>query len=66
MGPAGEQDGAKWLGHDPAVLVRIYGHVYPGSQEAAGADLFSEDAGAPGMSTQPPVGTLARFRAAGA
>ncbi|NQE68341.1 hypothetical protein NG2371_02798 [Nocardia gamkensis] len=28
---------AKWLGHDPAVLSRVYGHVYPEALEAAGA-----------------------------
>lgn len=30
---------AKWLGHDPAVLLRIYGHVYPEALEAANAAL---------------------------
>lgn len=39
---------AKWLGHDPAVLLRVYGHVYPEALEAAGAALFGEDAGATG------------------
>ncbi|MGW4633667.1 tyrosine-type recombinase/integrase [Nocardia sp. NPDC004415] len=33
---------AKWLGHDPAVLLRRYAHVYDEAMEAAGAALFSE------------------------
>ncbi|AVH24585.1 tyrosine-type recombinase/integrase [Nocardia cyriacigeorgica] len=31
---------AKWLGHDPAVLLRVYGHVYDETLEATGAALF--------------------------
>ncbi|MEV2224727.1 hypothetical protein AB0E01_33320 [Nocardia vinacea] len=34
---------AKWLGHDPAVLLRVYGHVYPEALEAAGAALFDDE-----------------------
>ncbi|MDO3648653.1 hypothetical protein [Nocardia mangyaensis] len=31
---------AKWLGHDPAILLRVYGHVYDEALESAGAALF--------------------------
>ncbi|MGY2027633.1 tyrosine-type recombinase/integrase [Nocardia gipuzkoensis] len=34
---------AKWLGHDPAVLLKVYGHVYPEALEAAGAALFGDE-----------------------
>lgn len=33
---------AKWLGHDPAILLRVYGHVYDEALESAGAALFGE------------------------
>ncbi|MEV6660634.1 tyrosine-type recombinase/integrase [Nocardia fluminea] len=33
---------AKWLGHDPAVLLRRYAHPYDEAMEAAGAALFAE------------------------
>lgn len=33
---------AKWLGHDPAVLLRRYAHAYDEAMESAGAALFSE------------------------
>ncbi len=33
---------AKWLGHDPAVLLRVYGHVYDETLEATGAALFGD------------------------
>lgn len=39
---------AKWLGHDPAVLLRVYGHVYPEALEAAGAALFGDESTATG------------------
>ncbi|MFI8976502.1 tyrosine-type recombinase/integrase [Nocardia asteroides] len=39
---------AKWLGHDPAVLLRRYAHVYPEALEAAGAALFGEPQSATG------------------
>ncbi|MGV9748532.1 tyrosine-type recombinase/integrase [Nocardia farcinica] len=31
---------AKWLGHDSAVLLRVYAHVMPETLEATGAALF--------------------------
>ncbi|MGF6885923.1 integrase [Nocardia sp. GAS34] len=34
---------AKWLGHDPAVLLRVYGHVYDEALESAGTALFDDD-----------------------
>lgn len=34
---------AKWLGHDPAALLRVYGHVYDEALESAGAVLFGDD-----------------------
>jgi integrase len=40
---------AKWLGHDPAVLLRVYGHVYPEALEAAGAALFGDENEATGI-----------------
>ena len=33
---------AKWLGHDPAMTLRIYGHVYDESLKSAGAALFGD------------------------
>lgn len=38
---------AKWLGHDPAVLLRVYAHVYPEAL-AAGAALFGDKTEATG------------------
>ncbi|WP_324188694.1 tyrosine-type recombinase/integrase [Nocardia flavorosea] len=40
---------AKWLGHDPAVLLRVYAHPYPEELEAAGVALF-DDGRRPGPS----------------
>lgn len=31
---------AKWLGHDPAITLRVYGHVYDGAFAAAGDALM--------------------------
>ncbi len=31
---------AKWLGHDPAITLRVYGHVYDDALAAAGAALM--------------------------
>lgn len=31
---------AKWLGHDPAITLRVYGHVYDGALAAAGDTLL--------------------------
>ncbi|WP_244986694.1 site-specific integrase [Mycobacterium marinum] len=31
---------AKWLGHDPAITLRVYGHVYDGALAAAGDALL--------------------------
>lgn len=39
---------AKWLGHDPAVLLRRYAHAYDEAMESAGAALFSEQQPAAG------------------
>ncbi|MEV0854719.1 tyrosine-type recombinase/integrase [Nocardia fluminea] len=39
---------AKWLGHDPAVLLRRYAHVYDEALESAGAALFGEPQSATG------------------
>ncbi|MGQ4599584.1 tyrosine-type recombinase/integrase [Nocardia sp. R6R-6] len=39
---------AKWLGHDPAVLARVYAHVRPEILEATGATLFGGDTEATG------------------
>ncbi|MFQ6397740.1 hypothetical protein ACLMAJ_30395 [Nocardia sp. KC 131] len=36
------------FGHDPAVLLRVYGHVYPEALEAAGAALFDDETEATG------------------
>lgn len=33
---------AKWLGHDPAMTPRMYGHVYDDSLKSAGAALFGD------------------------
>lgn len=33
---------AKWLGHDPAMTLRVYGHVYEEALASAGHSLFSE------------------------
>ncbi|MYR05127.1 hypothetical protein GTV32_01715 [Gordonia sp. SID5947] len=32
---------AAWLGHDPAMTLRVYGHAFDDSLAAAGADLFA-------------------------
>lgn len=32
---------AKWLGHDPAMTLRVYGHVYDDALASAGDVLFS-------------------------
>ncbi|MDT5150181.1 MAG: hypothetical protein QOI01_1914 [Mycobacterium sp.] len=32
---------AKWLGHDPAMTLRIYGHVYDDALASAGNVLLS-------------------------
>jgi hypothetical protein len=32
---------AKWLGHDPAMTLRVYGHVYGDALASAGDVLFS-------------------------
>ncbi|WP_328435750.1 site-specific integrase [Nocardia puris] len=39
---------AKWLGHDPAVLLRVYGHVYDEALESMGVALFGGPAEATG------------------
>ncbi|WP_405135443.1 tyrosine-type recombinase/integrase [Nocardia sp. NBC_01388] len=39
---------AKWLGHDPAVLARVYAHVRPEILEATGTALFGGDTEATG------------------
>lgn len=31
---------AKWLGHDPGITLRVYGHVYDDALESAGASLL--------------------------
>ncbi|WP_235892308.1 hypothetical protein [Mycolicibacterium hodleri] len=31
---------AKWLGHDPAITLRVYGHVYDDALAAAGDALM--------------------------
>ncbi len=31
---------AKWLGHDPALTLRVYGHVYEDALASAGDVLF--------------------------
>ena len=31
---------AKWLGHDPAMTLRVYGHVYDDALASAGDALF--------------------------
>ena len=31
---------AKWLGHDPAITLRVYGHVYDDAQASAGDALM--------------------------
>jgi site-specific recombinase XerD len=31
---------AKWLGHDPAVTLRVYGHVYDDALASAGDALL--------------------------
>ena len=31
---------AKWLGHDPAMMLRVYGHVYEDALASAGDVLF--------------------------
>ncbi|MEP9391192.1 site-specific integrase [Gordonia sp. VNK1] len=36
---------AKWLGHDPALTMRVYGHVYDDALQSAGASMFSPKAG---------------------
>ncbi|MDI9959033.1 recombinase XerD [Rhodococcus sp. IEGM 1237] len=33
---------AKWLGHDPAMTLRVYGHVYDDALKTAGAALFGD------------------------
>jgi integrase len=33
---------AKWLGHDPAMTLRVYGHVYEDTLASAGGVLFCE------------------------
>lgn len=33
---------AKWLGHDPAMTLRVYGHVYDDALKSAGAALFGD------------------------
>lgn len=33
---------AKWLGHDPGMTLRVYGHVYDDALESAGASLLRE------------------------
>ena len=38
-------DVAKWHGHDPAMTLRVYGHVFDESLAAAGASLFGIVAG---------------------
>ncbi|WP_416367407.1 hypothetical protein [Nocardia terpenica] len=35
---------AKWLGHDPAVLLRVYAHPYKEALAGAGDALFAETA----------------------
>lgn len=35
---------AKWHGHDPAVTLRVYGHVYDDTLKSAGAALFGDTA----------------------
>ncbi|MBY8858592.1 site-specific integrase [Nocardia sp. CA2R105] len=50
---------AKWLGHDPAVLLRVYGHVYDEALESTGAALFGDDTAASATEpARPSVGTL--------
>lgn len=39
---------AKWLGHDPAMTLRVYGHVYDDALAAAGGSLFGGSASAGG------------------
>jgi len=39
---------AKWLGHDPAMTLRVYGHVYDDALAAAGGVLLGEPASASG------------------
>lgn len=35
---------AKWLGHDPGMTLRVYGHVYDDALESAGASLLNSRA----------------------
>lgn len=35
---------AKWLGHDPGITLRVYGHVYDDALESAGASLLGSRA----------------------
>ncbi|AZG43593.1 site-specific integrase [Gordonia insulae] len=35
---------AKWLGHDPGMTLRVYGHVYDDALESAGASLLGSRA----------------------
>lgn len=39
---------AKWLGHDPAMTLRVYGHVYDDALKSAGAALFGDGTEATG------------------
>jgi site-specific recombinase XerD len=39
---------AKWLGHDTAMTLRVYGHVYEDALASAGDVLFSGTSGANG------------------
>ncbi|MGH3564292.1 MAG: tyrosine-type recombinase/integrase [Mycobacterium sp.] len=39
---------ARWLGHDPAMTLRVYGHVYEDALAAAGDVLLGESASASG------------------
>ncbi|UGQ43394.1 tyrosine-type recombinase/integrase [Rhodococcus aetherivorans] len=34
---------AKWLGHDPAMTLRVYGHAHDDALKSAGASLFGTD-----------------------
>ena len=36
---------AKWLGHDPAITLRVYGHVYDDALAAAGDALLGRSRG---------------------
>jgi len=43
---------AKWLGHDPAMTLRVYGHVYDDALASAGDVLFGGMSPANGVRTQ--------------